>query len=146
MFPKTVTERIVELWGLGFSAEETRKAFSDQNISICLNTIYKHRRSLTAQNLIDQLISKQLRAILKSNEANPELAMRYRNELLKILIPQRIESYAYSKEEKSVKVDVEGLLAQYENLFEEATLLENAAPEPIHPPQTNRKTGPVSPT
>jgi hypothetical protein len=146
MFSKMVTERIVELWGLGFSAEETRKAFKDERVTICLNTIYKHRRSLTAQHLIDQLINKQLRDILSQRKDSPELSMRYRNELLKILIPQRIESYAYSKEEKSVKVDVEGLLAQYEDLFEEATILENAAPEPIHPPQANRKTGPVPPT
>jgi len=93
MYPRTVTEKIVEYWALGFSAEETRQALTEkQNVTMALNTIYKHRHSLTAQNLIDELIHRQERAILKADTDDPPLAMKYRNELLKILVPQRIET------------------------------------------------------
>ncbi|MCJ7767085.1 hypothetical protein MUP79_01660 [Candidatus Bathyarchaeota archaeon] len=103
MSPRTITEKIVEYWALGFSAEETREALQEkQNVSICLTTIYKHRHSLTAQNLIDELIRRQERAILKADSDNPELAMKYRNELLKILVPQRIEALTFSKQEITI--------------------------------------------
>jgi len=92
-YPKTVTEKIIEYWGLGFSASETKDALlTEQQINIGLNTIYKHRHSLDGQNLIDQLINKQLRDILSQRKDNPELSMRYRNELLKILVPVQIET------------------------------------------------------
>ena len=88
-----MTEKIIEYWGLGFSAHETKDALlTEQQINIGLNTIYKHRHSLTGQNLIDQLINKQLRDILSQRKDNPELSMRYRNELLKILVPVQIET------------------------------------------------------
>ena len=147
MYSKEVTSIILAEWAKGASAEETRKHLQEQlGIKPCLNTIYAHRNGLTAQQLIDELLRQQQRDITK--ELNSEVRMKYRNELLKILLPQRIESYSesYSKEEKNVNVNVEGLLAQYEDLFEEATILENAAPEPVHPPQANRKTGAIPPT
>jgi len=92
MFSKQITQQIVEHWGLGFTAEESQKALADNGITISLHTIYNHRRSLTAQNLIEELIRRQERAILKADADSPELAMKYRNELLKILVPQRIET------------------------------------------------------
>lgn len=93
MYTKQVTNRIVELWAMGFSAEETRTALQEQyNIKPCLDTIYQHRHSLTAQHLIDELLRQQERAILKVGTDQPELALKYRNELLKILLPQRIEA------------------------------------------------------
>lgn len=93
MYPRTVTEKIVEYWALGFSAEETREVLIEkQGVTIALNTIYAHRHSLTAQHLVDQLIHRQERAILKADTDNPALAMKYRNELLKILLPQRVEA------------------------------------------------------
>lgn len=99
MYPKAITERIVELWAHGFSAEETRTALEEQfHIKPCLDTIYKKRHSLTAQNLIDELLRQQERDILKADAENREVAMKYRNELLKILIPQRIETLSVSKE------------------------------------------------
>ena len=107
MYPKTVTEKIVEYWGLGFSAAETRKALMEkQGVTCCLNTIYKHRHSLTAQDLVDELIRRQQRAIFKADVDNPEAGMKYRNELLKILLPQRIESLSIQKIEQHVKIDV----------------------------------------
>jgi hypothetical protein len=92
MFNKQTTEKIVELWGLGFTATETVTALKDEGITISLHTVYNHRRSLTAQNLIDELIRRQERAILKADADNPALAMKYRNELLRLLLPQKIET------------------------------------------------------
>jgi len=104
MYQKAITERIVELWAHGFSAEETRQALQEQfNIKPCLDTVYKHRHSLTAQDLIDQLIRQQERAILKADTDDRELAMKYRNELLKILLPQRIEAMSYSRQDVNVR-------------------------------------------
>jgi len=91
MFPKTVTDKIVEYWAKGLSASETVKAFREDNVSISLNTVYAHRHSLTAQHLINELLRQQRRDITKAESSNPELAMKYRNELLKILMPQQIE-------------------------------------------------------
>ena len=62
--------------------------------------------------------------------------------------PKRIESLNMNlnKTETKVEFNVNELLAQYEDLFEEATILENCAPEPLHPTQTNSKAGSVPPT
>ena len=105
-FSKQVTHKIVEHWGLGFTAEESQKALVDDGIKISLHTVYNHRRSLTAQNLIDELIRRQERASLKADADHPELAMKYRSELLKILVPQRIEAVSYSEVEEKVTVNV----------------------------------------
>jgi hypothetical protein len=138
MYSKNVTEKIVEYWALGYSAEETRgMLLRERNVGICLTTIYKHRHSLTAQNLIDELMRRQERAILKADTDDPALAMKYRNELLKILVPQRIESLSLNVNKSEVKVDVADLLKQYEDLFEEATILENCAPKPIRSSEAN---------
>ncbi len=92
MFSKQITQKIIECWGFGYTAEETRDHLvKNCNIRISLHTVYNHRRSLTAQNLIDELIRRQECAIVKADSAKPALAMKYRNELLKILVPQRIE-------------------------------------------------------
>jgi hypothetical protein len=89
MFTKSVTEEIIHYQALGFSASETKTALKDKNeIEISLNTIYKHRASPIGQEIASELLRQQERSILKTDSSNPELAMRYRNELLKILIPQ----------------------------------------------------------
>jgi hypothetical protein len=91
-FSKLITQKIIEYWGLGFTAEETVKALLDDGVKISLHAVYNHRKSLTAQNLIDELIRRQERAVLKADTDSPALAMKYRNELLKLLMPQRIEA------------------------------------------------------
>jgi len=101
-YPKNITEEIVHYQALGFSAEETREALIDKNtVTISLNTIYKHRKSAVAQEIIDELIRQQERRILKQEHDNPELSLKYSNELLKILIPTRVETY--SKVEATTK-------------------------------------------
>jgi len=148
MYPRTVTEKIIEYWALGFSAEETRQALTEkQNVTMALNTIYKHRHSLTAQNLIDELIHRQERAILKADTDDPPLAMKYRNELLKILVPQRIE--AYSRVDQNVNTTVTNIdasLRDYEWALEEAARLNlqsNSKRQPLDSAQAAPETNPV---
>jgi len=89
MYPKQITERILELQAKGFSAEETRQAIKEQNgVGIALDTIYRHRKGAVSHEIAEETFKQQQRSILKQDQANPELAMRYRNELLKLLIPQ----------------------------------------------------------
>jgi hypothetical protein len=92
MYPKIITEKIIELQAKGFSAEETRSYFQqEQGLKIGLNTVYRPRKSVVGQEIADEMVRTQQRSILKQEEKNPALAMKYRNELLKLLIPQRIE-------------------------------------------------------
>jgi hypothetical protein len=92
MYARSITQRIVELQAHGFSATETQKALNEQySINIGINTVYRHRKSDVGQEIIEELIRQQERDILKSDSDDRELAMRYRNELLKILIPSRME-------------------------------------------------------
>jgi polyphosphate kinase len=91
MYKTTVTHEIVKAWAKGASAEETKKYLeAELGLHICLNTIYKKRRSLEAQEMIDELVRNQLRDITTTK--NEQLKMQYRNELLKILLPLRIET------------------------------------------------------
>jgi hypothetical protein len=145
MYSRAVTQRIIELQALGFSAEETRKRLRErEGITLNLNTVYRHRRSQVGREIIDELIRTQLRSIAHAATGKGSAqAMKYRNELLKILIPVRIESLSIQKTEANVNVNVEDLLKQYEDLLEEATILENAHPEPVHPAQANHKASTV---
>jgi hypothetical protein len=109
-YSREVTGKIVECWGLGFTAEETVKAIEEwKSVKIGLATVYRHRHSLTAQDMIDELMRKQFRDIAK--EDNSELRMRFRNELLKILIPQKL--ITLQRTEVSEKVDI-SILSQYD--------------------------------
>ena len=92
MYPKLITEKIIELQAKGFSAEETRSYFEqEQGLKIGINTVYRHRKSVVGQEIADEMVRAQQRSIRRQEEKNPGLAMKYRNELLKLLIPQRIE-------------------------------------------------------
>lgn len=149
MYPKTVTETIIEDWGKGASAEETRKHLQDLNGKApCINTIYAHRKGLTAQDLLNQLIIQQQRGITKQDRENPELALRFRDNLIKTLYPQMNINLNRTEQtnKTEITINVPELLKQYEDLLEEATILENCAPQPLHPPKTNREAGPVSST
>lgn len=89
MYSKEVTAIILSDFAKGASAEETREHLKNMyGRSPCLNTIYAHRNSLTTAQLIDELLRQQERDITKA--VTDELRMKYRNELLKILLPVRI--------------------------------------------------------
>ena len=104
MYRKEITHLIIECWGKGLSAEETREFIQrKKDILIGLATVYRHRHSITGQKIVDELFRSQRRDI--ALEENGETRMKYRNELLKILIPQRIESLSIQKIEQTVKID-----------------------------------------
>jgi hypothetical protein len=59
---------------------------------IHLNTIYNHRKGTVSKEITDALVRQQQQDITLANQKGKrDLAMKYRNELLKLLIPQRIE-------------------------------------------------------
>jgi hypothetical protein len=118
MYSRTVTQRIIELQALGFSAEETRKRISERDgITLNLKTVYTHRHSSVGREIIDELIRMQLRSIAYAAGKGSAQALKYRNELLKILIPVRIESLSIQKTESNVNVNVEDLLRQHEEFI-----------------------------
>ena len=66
------------------------KAFEEKhNIKISLHTVYNKRNSLTAKEMISELQREQLKEI--ATVKNPGLRLKYRNELLKILLPIKME-------------------------------------------------------
>lgn len=90
MYSKEVTTIILADFARGATAEETRQHLKDTlSIEPSLNTIYSHRHSITTEQLVDELQRQQERDITK--EQNSEVRMKYRNELLKILVPLRAE-------------------------------------------------------
>ena len=130
MYPRTVTQRIIELQALGFSAEETRTRLRETHgVTLNLKTIYQHRHSSVGQEIIDELIRMQLRSIAHAaGKGASAQALKYRNEMLKILITVRIESLSIQKTETNVKVDVEDLLKQYEDYVVKRAVGQN----PVH--------------
>lgn len=136
---------------MGFSAEETRSTLKEQNgISITLNTVYRHRKSAVGQEIVEELIRRQERSILKADTDDPALAMKYRNELLKILVPQRIE--AYTKVDQNVNTTVTNInvaLRDYQWALEEAARLNlqsNNKAKPVDSPQATSEASPVPTT
>jgi len=94
LYSKIIIEEIIRFQALGFSAEETRIALKDKyGKQPALNTIYKYRRSPIGQEMIEELIRHQERDILKADSENIGLAMKYRDKLLALLLPQKIMSY-----------------------------------------------------
>ena len=144
-FSKAIVQKIVEHWGVGDSALETVKALMAEGIKISMHAVYNIRRGITAQEMADELMHEQRRDI--HNSPDTDTRCRWRNELLKILIPQRTESVNLNlNKSEQVKVDVNELLKQYEDLLEEAVILENASPQPVHSSQANREASSVSST
>ena len=96
VYSKEVTAIILSDWAKGATAEETivhlKKIYGK---SPCLNSIYNHRNSLTTQNLIDELLRQQEQDITQVK--NKELKLKYRNELLKILLPFKAEIVSVNK-------------------------------------------------
>ena len=129
-YSREITNKIVECWGLGFTAEETVTAIAEwKGIRIGLATVYRHRHSLTAQQIIEELMRKQMRDIAK--EDNSDLRMKYRDKLLEKLIPQTVLQYSRSVE-RVEHVDLTPLLAKYEATVERAT---NRITTQNHPPE-----------
>jgi len=87
-YSKETTSLILADWAKGATAEETCKHVEEVNgRPIGIATVYRHRHSLTTQDLIDELLRQQERDITK---AEAKTALHYRNELLKILLPVKI--------------------------------------------------------
>ena len=129
-YSREITNKIVECWGLGFTAEETVTAIAEwKDIHIGLATVYRHRHSLTAQQIIDELLRKQMRDIAKEDDS--DLRMKYRDKLLEKLIPQTVLQYSRSVE-RVEHVDLTPLLAKYEATVERAT---NRITAQNHPPE-----------
>lgn len=121
-YPKTITEAIIHYQAIGFSAHETQKALKEENgLDISLNAIYRHRKSIVAQEIIDEDIRNQKRRILKAEASNPELALKYANELLKIEIPARMEIISKNLTVNKTEVTINGvnLLSKYNELIRE---------------------------
>lgn len=91
MYSKEITHLIVYYWGKGQTAEETVRSIQQcRGIHLGLATVYRRRNSLTAKTMIDELQRQQQQDITESGDM--ELKLKYRNELLKILLPQKIEA------------------------------------------------------
>ncbi len=156
MYPKDVTAFIVYCWGHGLTGEETAKALQDKkSLKVSLATIYRKRQSLTAMEMIDELEREQLRDIASTEDE--ELKLKYRNELLKILLPVRIEekTLSFSKVEIDDKSITAERLAKYEQLVKygeegEAEMvgeLQRHNPlQQVDSPMANRQTDTVSKT
>lgn len=86
-------KRVVELWALGLSGEETAKTMRDEGFKIAVATVYRLRHSFTAQQMLDELIRRQLRDIAT---ADPPLKLKYRDKLLEKMLPQKIEAQTAS--------------------------------------------------
>ena len=143
MYRKEVTRLIIECWGKGLSAEETRKFIDKkEGILIGLNTVYRHRHSITGQKIIDELFRQQRRDI--ALEQDSDKRMKYRNELLKILVPQRIESISFERRENINRVeDVSELLEKYEQSINRAVkgnLPKNHTAEQVDTAQAHTET------
>jgi len=143
-YSREMTHYIVECWGLGLTAEETIEAIlQTKNVKVGLATIYRHRHSITAQQIIDELIRKQLRDIAK--EGVSDIRMKYRDKLLEKFIPKRFEAYLKSQhtEKVDISVDIKSLLEQYETVVQTASnrnLRENNSEEQVDTAHTHATT------
>jgi hypothetical protein len=89
-YPKEITETIVLCWGKGYTAQETVEYIQKiHKKSVSKKTVYRHRHSLTAQEIIEELMRQQLRDIALCQ--SPTAKMKYRDKLLDKLIPKAIE-------------------------------------------------------
>lgn len=100
-YSKEITRTIVYCWGKGFTAEETVEYIKKtHNTKVGLSTVYRHRHSLTAKDIIEELMRQQRRdiALCQSDKTR----MTFRDKLLEKLIPKAIEM----KTEGNLKVDI----------------------------------------
>jgi hypothetical protein len=90
MYPKQITELILDLQAKGYTAQLTQRWIKDNNqIHIGLQTIYRHRTSALAHEIVEAMAVQQQQDItIESQRGSREVAMKYRNEFLKIMLPQ----------------------------------------------------------
>lgn len=93
MYSREITKLILDLEAKGYTAELTQKWLTEHSYpTVHLNTIYNHRKGPTAQEIIDEMITQQQQDItIADQQGNRKLAMHYRNELLKVLVPIKTE-------------------------------------------------------
>ena len=142
MYSKIITQRIIELQAKGFSAEETKKILLEKDgLDISVDTIYRHRKSPVGQELIAELIRQQERSIVRADSTDPPLAMKYRNELLKILTlqnPQVNVTVNATAQSKAQAESTTALLEDYDALIaaeiatEKSTLRPDNPEQPVH--------------
>ena len=90
MYSKEVTALILADHAKGASAEETRSHLQQiLGVAPALNTIYTHRKSITTEQIVDELLRQQERDITK--EENSDTRMFYRDKLLDKLMPLKQE-------------------------------------------------------
>ena len=103
-YTREVTNLIVYYWGKGLTAEETRTVIKEKTgKQLGLATIYRHRHSLTADQIIEILFTDQLRDIALATDIG--LRLKYRDNLLGKLIPQKFQSFEFKHIEQRVKID-----------------------------------------
>ena len=89
-YTREITNLIIYYWGKGLTAEETRTVIHEKTGKLLgLATVYRHRHSLTAEQIIDQLFTDQRRDIALTDDVG--LRMKYRDRLLDRLIPHRFD-------------------------------------------------------
>ena len=90
VYSKEITAVILSDYAKGASAEETIKHLTEAyGVTPNINTIYSHRKSLTAEQLVDELIRQQQRDITK--EPDSQRRMFFRDKLLDKLMQLKIE-------------------------------------------------------
>jgi hypothetical protein len=150
LYSKIITEEIVRLQANGFTAEETREYLKENHqISIGLNTVYRHRHSPVGVEMLQELIRHQERSILKADSTSPALAMKYRDKLIEKMINKIMPDLVYSKAEvksestEQVNINVTTNLRDYEKTIRAAVerdfQLHNTKQQ-LPTPQTNTKT------
>lgn len=106
MYSKEVTGWIDECWAKGFTAEQTVEAIHKKHdIKLGIATVYRRRHSRTTHELVEELMRQQQFDITIST--NEELKLKYRNELLKIFIPQMAIVKNINETESTVKHVIE---------------------------------------
>lgn len=94
--------RVVQLWALGVSGEDTVAKMKEEGFRISHKTVYRDRHSTEAAEYVEELIRLQLQDI---KGASLEQKLNYRDKLIGKLVPQRIEALSMAKIEQTVKVE-----------------------------------------
>lgn len=102
-YSKEITQEILKCYARGLTAHETVQFFKEKRkMKIGVQTIYRHRKNLTAAILIEEMLRNQKRDI---SDAPLHLRLKYRDKLLEKLLPHMYKILA--KREKKVTIDLE---------------------------------------